>query len=73
MQCPGCTVEQKCRVTDTRTPQGARIRWLMDLQKEWPDLLVRRRRCPEHGTFVTVELPLSDLKSIVEHECLSVA
>lgn len=62
MKCPTCLKETI--VKETRQPQKVRHRFIAEFSVQWPDLLIRRRKCEEHGTFVTVELPLTDLQKI---------
>lgn len=71
MKCPRCLGATS--VTETRSPEGARIRWIKDLSSDFPDLVVRRRKCSDCGTFVTVEIPMTDLQVITEDLCPSAA
>lgn len=63
MKCPTCLKETI--VKETRAPERVRHSYIGNLSREWPDLVIRRRACAEHGTFITVELPLDDVRAIV--------
>ncbi len=56
MKCPRCG--KPTRVKETREPNGMRHNAIQTLAEDWPDLVIRRRACPTHGTYLTVELPL---------------
>jgi hypothetical protein len=62
LACPVCGRKMDC--VATRTAQKIGIRFVQDLGAQVP-LVARRRRCDEHGTMVTVELPLDWVRSLV--------
>jgi hypothetical protein len=57
---------EKTRVLETRT-EGIPVLWLKKLQEDWPELVYRRRKCKACGVrFNTAELPVDDLKTMLE-------
>jgi len=60
MRCPVCDAETV--VKETRAPDRVRHRVIAALALEVPTIVVRRRACAEHGTFITIELPLDELQ-----------
>lgn len=58
-------------VKATRSPSSIKHRWLEDFARRYPDLSVRRRECPVHGTMLTVEIPLVHLQAATEVICAS--
>lgn len=63
MRCPDCNEELRCHAT--RTPETSGNRWLQDMGKVFPAMIVRRRRCPTHGLVLTVELPAAAMAAVV--------
>lgn len=69
LKCPQCQAEMAVKAT--RSPGNIKHRWLEDFARRYPELSVRRRECPVHGTMLTVELPLSHLQAVAEVTCTS--
>ena len=62
MKCPECG--GPTTVKETRQPDRIGHKAVMAFAVDWPALLIRRRHCPKHGTFLTAELPFLDLTTI---------
>lgn len=66
MRCPHCDRELRC--VATRSADGIGVSWLAMLGRLQPALVARRRRCEEHGTIVTVELPVGFVQGMLYRE-----
>ncbi len=61
-RCPECMAETTVR--ETRRPDRMRHAYVSRLSQDYPEIAIRRRHCPEHGTFLSVELPLYAVKDM---------
>ena len=63
MICPTCAAPT--RVKATRSHLDAGIKWVSDFGEACPSIVMRRRHCDEHGTFVSIEVPLEVAQMLI--------
>lgn len=63
MSCPHCTEPAGCK--ETRVAANFPHKWIKGFAANNPGVAVRRRVCPVHGAFLTLEVAVSVLQVLM--------